>query len=846
MVVTTVRDAALPVFNNGFSPVLIGRNSKVPVEEGWQSKTVTETTISSWMKDHPAHGIGLRGDKTPWLDIDVKDADFVAELLDYIDENIIPRSRWLRRTGEAPKTALVFRVSETVGRINHEYVHPDDRKIKYQLETRGKGFQAVAFGIHPDTKKPFSWDSDRTPLNTAIVDVPIISSDDLDDIFDMFDAMCLRRGLVLKAKHDGTKNDTAVALINKDDAFADMSAPVAGVSIGELQQTCKNIDLSDEATWTSVAMAIHHETDGSEDGWELLDELSEKYAGYDSANNRKRWDSFDSEKRSLGGTTTYATLVFYAKEANEAVYEKMVNAIRKADTLPDLKAVVKKLAARQLETGTREALVAAVHERFRALDFKVTKKRVEEMLAYQQSISGPTVYPAWCTDYVYSQEAKAFIHRRFFSELSKDAYDASFARYLLTADDIVKRKYRVSASDYATNVAQIEIVTGSRYAPYADEGIFHDGHARYINRFRLDSMTPVPEELDDEDEAAIAVVENFFNVNFPDELERRYVLEWLAHVAKDPRQRMTYALVIQGAPGSGKSIIGEMMKAIVGESNVGSIANSEIKSEFSGWADGHLLKVVEEVSVKGHRFDIMNNLKEKITNSTLSIVRKGRDGVLIRNTASYLMFTNEIDGLFIDENDRRYLVVSQHFQTTDEIKSYLADHPDFFKNVENAFRKHPGALRKWLHDLPVSEDFNPASGRAPTNTKARAAMIDASRDAFQDELEALLEDSGKLQHTDKEIFCWAIVSGALSERLDQRDMPNRRQALAKMRELGYHRVGEPNIAAASCLVRPDPGQPSYKSLFYARNPRRWQRENGAPDQKAIRDYFADQVVEDDF
>lgn len=53
--------------------------------------------------------------------------------------------------------------------------------------------------------------------------------------------------------------------------------------------------------WRDVAMAVHHEFDGSESAWEVIDEWSRDGEGYDRRNNRKLWNRFDADRP--GGIT---------------------------------------------------------------------------------------------------------------------------------------------------------------------------------------------------------------------------------------------------------------------------------------------------------------------------------------------------------------------------------------------------------------------------------------------------------------------------------------------------------------------------------------------------------------
>lgn len=856
MVATTVREALKAASKNGYNAFPVISKSKLPAIKSWQDLDITDELVDSWAKSMPTCGVGLRGDVSPCLDLDVLDGEFVAELLDYIDEFVVSKDQWMQRTGLAPKTALIFRADFHVGRRNSEWFVPDtsleerraNKNFKYQLETRGELQYFVAFGIHDVTKKPFTWDSGRSPANTHVDDVMSFTEEQLADIFAEFDRMCEARGLEQGSSSSGAPARVSTADPDDEDydAFAHMEAPRAGVSIGELRQVCLQIDLTSEDVWTKVAMAINHESDGSEDGYELLDELSCEYSGYDEHNNRKRWDSFSSERRSVGATSTYGTLVHLAQKASLARVTRMVSAIERQEDIQGLKKVTNKIARRQLDALARSQVMTALEDKLKELGVKLKKTQIAEMIEYHQDVSGTTVWPDWCTNHIFSEEANAFINRKTMLDVKAEVFDRLYARYLLTDDDISKRRFAIRASDYASNVAKIDSVRGVRYAPYAQTGVFTDCHVRYYNSFDPSTLAIMPDEYSEIEKMDLDTVRDYFFVMFPDARERQYVVEWLAHVAVNPEQRANYSLVIQGAQGSGKSVIGDMMKAVLGEVNVGVVSNASIKSEFSGWSAGHVLKVVEEVSVSGHRFDIMNNLKEKITNDFIEIIRKGKDGTPIRNTAAYLMLTNDVGALAIDPNDRRYLVVSQQFQCKADVDDFKAENPDFYLDFKMSFIRSPGAIRKWLSTQLGREGFNPTGGVAPADTSARSLMVEVSRDEFALAFEEILADPAGLCFVSEDLFFMPNLRDAIAAEVDERFMPRTKAMARRLSELGFRRVGSPKLTGSQCQCRPVSDDRTIKGVFYARRPRLFQKEDGFPCIKTIRAAFENDDSPQDF
>ena len=46
------------------------------------------------------------------------------------------------------------------------------------IEVLGQGQQFIAYGIHPDTHKPFEWTTFDQPLDIAADELPVLSPDD--------------------------------------------------------------------------------------------------------------------------------------------------------------------------------------------------------------------------------------------------------------------------------------------------------------------------------------------------------------------------------------------------------------------------------------------------------------------------------------------------------------------------------------------------------------------------------------------------------------------------------------------------------------------------------------------
>jgi hypothetical protein len=176
--------------------------------KGWTGKIgVTDDEIRLWEKLYPrATNTGLMTQGTSAIDLDIRipDAGEAAEKLvrDYYEE----RGVIIVRFGNAPKRAILFRTDEPFDKIECTLTAPNakagDKPEKIELLANGQ--QIVAFGIHPDTHKPYSWHG-GSPLNIKREELPYIREADAVGLVNAVVAMLIQDfGYTLTAKSRGS------------------------------------------------------------------------------------------------------------------------------------------------------------------------------------------------------------------------------------------------------------------------------------------------------------------------------------------------------------------------------------------------------------------------------------------------------------------------------------------------------------------------------------------------------------------------------------------------------------------------------------------------------------------
>lgn len=310
-------------------------------------------------------------------------------------------------------------------------------------------------------------------------------------------------------------------------------------------------------------------------------------------------------------------------------------------------------------------------------------------------------------EWVYVIDAEVFVRRSDGKKWSKDQWKAAHAnRYdgeIVSA--VFKGKLRVRKFEALV------------YLPCAGE--FPDGEegGRY-NIWRDSAVEAEPGDVS-------IFVEHMANM-IPDETERSYALDYMAMIIQNPARKVNYALLVRGAQGTGKSWIGRLMASIIGRANTVFPSNDEVLSNWTVWAEGSSLAVIEELMARG-RLDMANRLKPIITEPTLRIEEKKRTIYTIPNYLNLIAFTNHEDALPIEAGDRRWLVISSAMKPMGE--AYYDRLFDFLSG------EGPSAVKHYLLNRQVQ--LNP-KGMAP-NTKGKIEMRRRTLSEAEQYLSELLE-----------------------------------------------------------------------------------------------------------
>lgn len=770
---------------------------KRPIGEDWQQTINSKEEIQGWARRYTNNGIGILTKRTPAVDIDVYDADAADHMAAWVEENVgfAPC-----RIGQQPKRLFLFRTDAPFSKVKSG-VWEDDFGQRHAVEILADGQQFVAYGIHPDTKKEYYWTGHDNPLNhSAELDLEPLTLESAREIASEFDRYAAEQGWTrVKRPINGHEAEG----IADDDDWASMADVQKwdGTYEDLRDIVMKYPNPEDYESWITVLAALQISCRNQDEAKDIAREWSAQANNYDEAEFDHKWDKgFD---HNAGRLVTLGTIIKTVRDIEKAEAEEAAvdfkEGFQSCENMTDWNSWAESFKKAQIFGLTRKTVVVVAAEKYRQFNnFRLTAADKKELLGFDY---GTKETPTWLKNFVFSKSNDAFIDKSTGDLISKGAFDVAFAKKCTFEEEKFK------PTMYASEVKPIPMVWDGMYYPEmhgdmagtrwrASEDLpgpefFTDHQGRlWFNTFDPESIPEPAAELTKYDRKALEFIKDFFVVLFPNDKERGYVMDWMAWVVQNPTKRVNYSLLIRGAHGSGKTTLGVLMSAMLGRANVGYVSNSVMNGRFSEWAEGHILKIVEEIYDKGDRYSAVERQKEFITNDRFQVEPKGRKAKEVVNTSSKMMFTNHFNALPLDENQRRYLVVSTQAENhldMERVYGSASERSRFFKNVYRAIEGHAAAIKKWFMEWEIGEKFDP-KGHAPQDTEAFAIMSDATGDGVTEVIVQMLRDGNTLGVCRDVIFSPSLRDAFLETASDL-EFPKGARLKNILMELGFKPAG---------------------------------------------------------
>ena len=240
-------------------------------------RDTTENEVDIW-GDWPEAGVGIAAGRVIGIDIDVLQSKEVAEQIEGLARRMLGDTPAIR-IGHAPKRLLVYRADQPFGGFKYP-----------PIEVLGLGQQFIAYGIHPDTGKPYDW-PDHTLADLKLVELPVITQEKAREFAQAAYALVPQE---LRPKTLGVGLQSPSAAVTPADKRGTQEAIAAALA------HIVNADL-DYDSWVRVGMAVKGALGAP--GWPLFEKWSASSRKNDEKTTAKSWQSFAPQR--IGAGTIY-------------------------------------------------------------------------------------------------------------------------------------------------------------------------------------------------------------------------------------------------------------------------------------------------------------------------------------------------------------------------------------------------------------------------------------------------------------------------------------------------------------------------------------------------------------
>jgi hypothetical protein len=544
--------------------------------------------------------------------------------------------------------------------------------------------------------------------------------------------------------------------------------------------------------WLMVGAALNHQFGGSKAGFDTWVDWSAKSPKHDDSQMKMKWRSFGNSTK----VVTFASVIFHVRESGGLAVggaggETLEALLEEADTIvaldqyQDFKTRIAKMPDIVLQSDHRAMLAARLAKSFGKVE-GITKTDIKAALAHKKRHKEAGDAPEWLEPWVYVESTCEFHNKELHYAIKREAFNAKFDREM---DCIIAEK---SAAQLGLVDHKMPTVVDTMFFPGAGQMFESDGKTM-LNSFVSQGIQPC-QSLDKDGQACVDVFLKHVEFTIESPKEREILLDWLCYVVQNPGQRVNWALLLQGAQGTGKTYFVNVLQQVLG-TNVKNLDPTSIAGRFTGWAHGALVNAVEEIRISGtNKYEVLDRMKPFITNDTVMIEEKGRDHRTVPNFTSYFLLTNHVDAIPLIEGDRRYCVLFSRVQSEAQLYRELGGREgaeDYFDTLFDSLARRPDALAYYLKTRKLSAGFV-AWGRAP-DTSAREAMINM---AISPERE-MLEDAITMHECDviNENVLDVTWLNELCE-IEGTHLPNGRATSAILLEMGYRRINDRKIKIA--------------------------------------------------
>jgi hypothetical protein len=705
----------LQLLANGWSPI---RNfDKRTFMQGWPTAAITPEEIERWGRRFSRdEGTGLRLDNgLAVADFDIGDPimkEIANAVLDAIPALADERRPLPIRFGSSFKEAWFFRTAEPFGRLHSRaWIRPgesaDEGAHRVEVFGGGSARQFGAFGPHTKLDDgtvtlSYRW-LDRSPADTLQSELPILTKEECGLIVDTAEAVLRSHGWtpVLRTQKG---EDHAQVAYDLDEAMWFDTNSGERLSLAELRERGDE-GLRCSASWLEGRSASN---------------TSRCIVGLTKRGGLSIWES--------------AAGVSHREKSEEPMppYQAERVAARLAALAGQPSMFDEPGPARE---GRQERAAGATGIRVPQVPRQAPEGPPEPVSPEDRA--GPAAEKllrmyAWCPAAgttpilpVYTDTPE--------TGMNMATFKATYARNV----DVAGRTRTHCVDIWLTDANRIN-VAGIRMRPDRPWPLYEEAGERWINCYRKPVHDAEPE--------GEAEFDTFMEHLLPTVEEREWQLDCLAHKWMNPAVPGPGVIHVSPQQGAGRGTFFSMVAGLFGERYVRKVDGMTLTGEgsqgqYNRFLNGSLVVTVDEVlSSSGmllwHRRNTYERLKLLVDPAirVAQIVQKNQNNYDARVFASFLLATNHENALPLDEDDRRFSVLSNGGRM-----------PEAMRRSLNRFRKgddwSPGfiaMLARKLEARAAASSFDPYA--APPEFEGKARMIKLNSTDVMDVADQAIEE----------------------------------------------------------------------------------------------------------
>ena len=555
----------------------------------------------------------------------------------------------------------------------------------HKIQVLADNLQFVAWGLHPGTRAPYVWQP-QDPREFGPEGFPEVELSDLKDALDEIEEAF---------KAEGARRVSGRTLLGVTQRPSGEAGRIEG-SYEEVQALLELIPNDDKFAayddWTWMCFALINASGGASWARDLWVQWSNQIAqGKGSSYPAQKWDE------NLGIPPKHLGVWWLRKEAR-----------------------------------------ARAPARTAAVDFDQHPVLDTEIEATALATIGKPIVPVIFSQWAYCPRETKFFSFKTGEFYPKEGFNDLYSPYLPKLKHELKapKKGRLTPAQlFIDYYPERTIISQVTYHP--GEGVLIDDGQGGLsaNRWKLGFRTMYPGTTDIDVMPFIAHAKLVLR----DDTIVAWFLKWCAYVVQFPNRKPNWAMLISTRPGLGKDFLIRALIHAVGLRNHKSVTVDALSSSFNDYLVGKLMTVSEarQSSQSGGKsnFDIYNELKHYLARPPdhISINDKNTKRFTIPNLSAWVFLSNHQVPLFIEQDDRRLLVV-QNMDTpraSDDyyvrLKAYLDDNLDL--------------IASYFMEYPLTQaDIQLIEGQAPS-TAAKQALMAHHRDQLEVGLEDIIEEA---------------------------------------------------------------------------------------------------------